>query len=429
MVVRAPAAESAVELGRPGAALRGVAGDGTLVVTAIALPADLTNAGASAGAGASAVTGTGPTGFGASLIEARGSATWTTTLDGVAGPVAMAGEVIVAMGGSGSVAGILMRGQPGAALLALDGATGAIRWKLAVDATEWAVIAAVSATPDGIAIAGSFAGTLRIADSVVASAGRTDGFVARLALDGTLQWLVRIGGEGADGIAGVALATDRVAIAGTFAAGADVLGEALESIDARSLLADAFVAELDRAGHRVWAKAFGSAADDHVAGVAIDARGRVVVAAIVREAMRIDGAEYVARGAADGLVAWFSPTGETGPALLLGGADFDGLRAICAVGERVVVGGFFSGALALGDRRLIAGGGDDAFLASLADGRVVESWPITGEGREEIVALSAIPGGFVVGISHTASATIGSATLASPADPLGGFGVVVRGVN
>jgi hypothetical protein len=145
--------------------------------------------------------------------------------------------------------------------------------------------------------------------------------------------------------------------------------------------------------------------------------------------VHLGASEYAARGTADGLVAWFSPTGAPGPALLLGGADFDGLRAICAVDERVVVGGFFSGTMQLGDRALTAGGGDDAFLAALDDGKVVASWPVSGPGREEIVAVSPIAGGFVAGISHTAAATIGPDALASPADPLAGFGAIVRGVR
>ncbi len=419
------AKDEAIELGRPGAELRGVAGDGRSMFAAIRT--------------------------GAAASEIRSPA-WHTALDGVAGPIAYAsGRVITTL----AVAG---HGEPGAQVVALDAATGAVQWRVALDSTELAVIVAIAATPDGIVVGGTFAGTIRASslsappdaldsgrasslsappdaldsgratDRVVASAGRTDGFVARLALDGKVAWLVRIGGEGADGIAGVALAKERVAIAGTFAAGADLLGQDLHPIADAPLLADAFVAELDRDGHRMWASSFGSAADDHVAGVAIDARDRVVVAAIARGTVHLGGTDYVARGAADGLVAWFSPQGAPGPATLLGGGDFDGLRAICAIDERVVVGGFFSGTMRVGTRDLVAGGGDDAFLVALDDGKVVASWPITGAGREEIVALAPLAGGFVAGIAHTAAVSIGASTLASPADPMAGFGVVVRGL-
>src|SRR4051794_35083907 len=81
---------------------------------------------------------------------------------------------------AGTVAGRVRRGEPGAAVAALEAATGAQAWKLAVDSTEWAVIAAIAAAGVGVAIGGTFSGTLRIGDRVVSSAGDTDGFAARL---------------------------------------------------------------------------------------------------------------------------------------------------------------------------------------------------------------------------------------------------------
>src|SRR6185503_8651700 len=118
------------------------------------------------------------------------------------------------------------------------------------DATDWSVIGSLAPAPDGVLVGGSFAGTLRIADRVVGSGGKTDGFAASVTAAGALRWLIRLGGPGADAVQGVAAAGDRVAIAGTFTAGADLLGQALPPYDDRSLAADGFVAELDAAGAR-----------------------------------------------------------------------------------------------------------------------------------------------------------------------------------
>lgn len=414
----AAAQDDTFELGQPGWSLRGVAGDGRRVFAAIASSG--TGSGALPAAGSAAPAEI-------SAILNRGG--WRTELAGTVGPIAYAsGEVVATLGGRGTVAGIAMRGDPGAVVAALDAGTGAKTWAISVDATEWVVIASVAASADGIAIGGTFQGTLRIADSVVASAGRTDGFVAKLGLDGKLAWLVRVGGDQADAVAGVAIAHDRVAVAGSVASGAELLGEPLPTADDRALLADAFVAELDGNGKRVWSKTFGSDADDRVAGVTIDASGRVVVAAIARGEYKLGGRSYTARGPADGLVAWFSPDGEPVSVAQLGGAELDGLRGIVAVGDRVVVGGFFSGTLPLAGQSLHAIG-DDAFLALLDGGKDLGAWPITGDGREDIVALSPIPGGFIAGVAHTSAAKVDSSSLPSPADPLAGFAVVVRGVR
>jgi hypothetical protein len=435
-----------LEIGRSGWALSGVAGDGALVFASLTsrpiapvIPPGSTGAaqpGAAQRAAAAAITGPTTGTVVTTAIEAVGVAgraetpAWRAELAGAGGPLAVvAGKVVAALAGRGVIAGVAVRGEPGAVLAALDARTGAPAWKLAVDATEWAVVTSLAATQDGVIVGGSFAGTLRIGGSVVSSAGKSDGFVARVTAAGAVAWLIRIGGPGADAVQGVAAsaAADRIAVAGTFAPGADVLGQPLAAFDDRSPAGDGFVAALDGGGARRWAQSFGGAEDDTVAGVAIDARGRVVVAASVRETVHVGSAELVAKGPADGMVAWWSAEGAPGAAVLLGGTDFDGLRAIVASGERVVVAGFYAGSIRLGERTVTAAGGDDSFLAALDDtGRVVEAWPVTGDGREEVAALAAIPGGFVAGVTHTAAAKVGEDALPAPADPLSGAAVMVR---
>jgi hypothetical protein len=412
----AQVAAQTFELGRPGAVLSGVAGDGQTVFAALASvrPAAKT----AIEAIATIRTGAQPP-------------AWHTELDGSGGPLCLAGHLVVAaLGGTGQVAGASLRGEPGAVVAALDASTGQVAWQRAIDATEWSVVSALAATSDGVLVGGSFSGTLRVGATVVSSAGKSDGFVARLTATGGVAWLVRLGGPGADAVQGVAASGDRIAIAGTFAAGADLLGQPLPPYDERSPFADGFVAELDAAGARRWAKTFGGKADESVAGVAIDTRGRIAVAATVRDTVHVGDLDLVASGAADGMVAWWAPDGAPGPAVLLGGADFDGLRAIAAAGEHVIAGGFFSGALRLGHRALTAAGGDDAFLAELdAGGNVVAAWPVSGDGREEVTALTAIPGGFVAGIAHTAAASVDRDALPAPRDPLSGAAIVVRPVR
>jgi hypothetical protein len=371
------------------------------------------------------------------VIEARrGSAiAWRAEIGGTGGPLTRTQDVVAAVTGGTEVAfgrgSFAMRGEPGAAVIGIDAKTGAIRWGLAFDATEWAVISTIAPTDDGAVIGGSFSGTLR-ADApsgprTVSSGGKSDGFVARIAATGQLAWLVRIGGPGVDAVQGVAAKGDRVAVAGTFAAGADLLGQPLEARDDKSPLGDVFVGELDGHGARRWATSFGGPEDDAAAGVAIDELGNVVVAATVRGSLHVGGADLAARGTADGVVAWWSDSGAPGAAVLVGGLDFDGLRGIVAAGDRVVVSGFFSGKIRLGERALSAGGGDDAFIAELdATGRIVESWPVSGDGREEVVQLAPLPGGFIAGVTHTAGAQIDSAPLAMPKDPMAGAAIAIR---
>jgi hypothetical protein len=366
-------------------------------------------------------------------------ATWSSSVPGSVGAMAATETgVFVALSSSGrwSLATgsettgkpLDLHGDPSTVIASLDAKTGHAAWQLVFDATEWAVVTSLAPAPGGVVVGGTFAGTLRAGTKVVASAGKSEGFVASVRSDGALRWLVRVGGQGADSVQGVAARGDRVAIAGTFAAGADLLGTPLQPYDEKSPFADGFVAELDaNTGARVWSSTFGSKADDAVAGVAIDSTGRVAVAATAREPIRVGGSDHDVRGASDGIVAWFTPTGDAGATAVIGGTDFDGLRAIVAVDDRVVVAGFFSGTLALGKQSITAGGGDDAFVATVnAAGGVESSWQIGGPGREEVVALASVPGGFLAGIAHTAAAVIGDDKLPAPQDPATGAALVQR---
>ncbi|HEY0985578.1 MAG TPA: hypothetical protein VGD80_00950, partial [Kofleriaceae bacterium] len=135
-----------VEIGRDGATLTGVAATSTMMFAA------LTQRASSAGAAP------GPTqraAIEARSVERPDAIAWRAELDGYGGPVVVAGGHIVAgLGGTHAVGGLELRGEPGAAVVALDAATGAVVWKLAVDATDWSVIASVAAAPDGVLVGG-----------------------------------------------------------------------------------------------------------------------------------------------------------------------------------------------------------------------------------------------------------------------------------
>lgn len=400
------ATPATIEIGRDGAALRAVAGDATTLYAAV-----------------SSADG--------STIEARrGQAVaWAAKLGGTVGSLALGRSLFTSLTGTGT--SLNVRGEPGSVVAALDPTTGAPRWATPVESSEWATVSSLAALRDGGVLAGgTFSGTLRIGASVVSSAGKSDGFVVRLDPAGKPAWLVRVGGPHADAVQGVATREDRIAIAGTFAAGAELRGVLLPAFDERTPFADGFVAELDPKGARKWAASFGGKRDDAVAGVAIDAGGRVAVAGTVRETAHVGGAELVAQGDADGVVGWWSPGGASLHAVLIGGGDFDGLRAITAVGDRIIVAGFFSGAMRLGDRQVAAGGGDDAFVAAFdTGGAILDSWQVGGPGREEVTSLATVPGGFIAGVAHTAAANIAGAELPAHSDPMSGAAIIVRPVN
>jgi hypothetical protein len=434
---RAPRAAPAADVTLPiEGAIRGVAASGTLLFAATSSDVQAYRTGAVAWR--TPLAGAGPIAASTKLVAV------TTSLSSEAGTSGVAaGSTGAAARSTGAAPAV--RGDPAAAVVALDATTGAIKWTLLFDSTEWAIATSIAMLENDLIVAGSFGGTLRAGKRVVTSAGSSDGFVARISATGELAWLIRLGGAGSDGVQGVAtragnearradtparaMASQTIAIAGTFTAGAELAGVPLPAYDDRVPSGDVFVAQLDGNGARQWAATIGGRGDDAVAGVAIDERANLVVAASAKEVIHVGSAQLVTQGESDGVLAWFGPSGEKGAAVLVGGMDFDGLRAITAVGDRIVVGGFFSGSLKLGDRTLTAGGGDDAFVAAFdVNGTLATAWHVGGEGREEVTALASVPGGFVAGVAHTAKALIETAPLAAPKDPVRGGAVIVRGV-
>lgn len=338
-------------------------------------------------------------------VTSRGAHVWNVELargPATPGVLAMA-DGLVYVGASAK-----LRGDPAAVVVALDATTGAERWRLPIDSTGWSLVTSVAPIAGGVIVGGSFQGTLRAANTVVESAGQTDGFVARLGKDGSLVWLERLGGPGADSVQGVAVRGDRIAIAGTFSAAADILGEPLRSVDEDLPFSDAFAATLDGSGKRTWSATWGGKLDDAVAGVAIDDRDRVVVAGTARDVVHVDAQDLTAKGT-DAIVVWFAKSGTN--ARLIGGADLDGASAIVAGGDDVLVAGYT---------------GSAAFIAEVAAEEQITEWQATGAGREEIPALASVPGGFAAVIAHTAALTFDGATLPAPADPMAGGALVVR---
>ncbi|MEZ4404225.1 MAG: hypothetical protein R3B06_29655 [Kofleriaceae bacterium] len=332
---------------------------------------------------------------------------WQVALPGVSQLAAGDDLVVAAIAGTGDVAGLPggLRGEPGAALVALGAADGQRRWGLGVGATAWASIRAVAVTGDAVLVAGAFAGTLRIGDRVLTSAGSVDGFWAVVGHDGSVRGAWRMGGPGADAVAGVAaLADGRLALAGTYSGAADLGDVALAPLFTDADASDGFVAVIDGAGAVAWARAWGGPTVDACAGVAASTDG-LVVAGTVRGPIDVAGRRLDA-GTGDGLVAFFDGRGAVRGAVLVGGTDFDGLTAVAAGGGQAVVAGFYAGTITGPGAPLVAAGGDDPLLAVVTPAGVQGYLPVIAAGAAAIRGLTADATGWAALVTGAGSVTV-----------------------
>jgi hypothetical protein len=339
------------------------------------------------------------------------AATW-----GLVGAVAVDGDVVaVAISGAGDVVPGLggLRGEPGAAIRGLGGGDGAARWVVGVGASRWSAVHAIAPAGDGFLLAGSFAGTLRVGERTVTSAGNADGFVASLDRAGAVRWVRRMGGDGPDAVTGVAaLGAGRIAIAGTFTGPAELGDTTLDAVATNTPASDGFVAVVESDARVAWARTWGSTLEDTCAGLAVLSGGAIAIAGTARGEVDVAGRRLEARGTADGLVAVFASDASVKGAWLVGGDDFDGVTSIAGAGDRIAVAGWFTGTLADGAK---ADGIDDVFVAEgTADGLAIIH-PFHHAGPSSATAFAATAAGWYLAVHAAEPAPAGG--VVPPAAP------------
>ncbi len=164
------------------------------------------------------------------------------------------------------------------------------------------------------------------------SRGSSDGFVARIARDGTLRWAVALGGADSDDARDVALfplaapgvPAAEAYVVGTFR-GVSFFGTAVRQSRG---LSDVYVARLDGAGQTTWAEPIGGAGNDYGRAVSFGlgavAPSSVFVTGSFEETILVGQDVLTSAGFSDVLVAALAPgTGAQQRGLRGGGTGFD----------------------------------------------------------------------------------------------------------
>jgi hypothetical protein len=275
-------------------------------------------------------------------------------------------------------------------------------------------------------VTGAFEGKAAAFDGIhLASAGRTDVFVARLDREGHVAWALAIGGPGADEGRGIAIApSGDLYVTGSFSGTVDFdpgPGRA-ELIAAGGT--DAFLLRLTPQGALVWARRLGGklgAPSSVQSSVKSSAWGLRVAAGA--DAVWItggftgslDGPGLDSAGGSDAFVAKYDFDGNLQWARRIGGPKDDEGRGVAAGrnGEVWVAGNFVE-TPSLGPEGggldMRSAGKTDVFLLRLdATGRLLGSGHIGGEGEDGCEGLAAIDQGGV--------AIIGEFTKTADVDP------------
>lgn len=244
----------------------------------------------------------------------------------------------------------------------------------------------------GIAVAGTFAGTLELAGGTATATGGDDAFVARLGPGGERRWIVPLGGPGVEVAPQVAAVEERVVAALGFEGELAVGNQRFSGSGQPAAAVMAF----DDTGALAWTTVLESSA--YVRVTAIDAgTDGAVVAGLFAGTMRAGDRVLTSAGTQDAFVVRLEPGGEVRWAMRGGGPFLDAVHGVALGDGMVAIAGAFTiqaelrGTTLQGSRE-----SQDAFVAALddRDGQVRWARPFGSDGPDTAFDV-AISGGQV----------------------------------
>ncbi|HZO15739.1 MAG TPA: MXAN_6577-like cysteine-rich protein [Polyangiaceae bacterium] len=283
-------------------------------------------------------------------------------------------------------------------------------------------VSALAVDPSGnVVLAGNFTGSIDLGALPAQTAHGQDGFVAEIDATGNVVWAIYLTDTqaGVDAITTVAIDPQNgdVVVGGSTTASAvliDAQGDPL-TLDTFEGTSDAFVARFDDLGVAKWAHSWGDSQADRVNDVAVKQSGAVVITgSFSRDVMLtndppatlpIDAAQPLQHRAKEGgFVAELDTSGDHVWSHGFANPDLSDYRT--ARGSSLAVGpadevwlfGEFTAKVVMQNQTLLSSAGtQDMLLARLAaNGTLLGSWGLGGDGTQVAVDLAVADDQFIV---------------------------------
>lgn len=254
------------------------------------------------------------------------------------------------------------------------------------------VRAAVLDAQGNLYLAGSFRGTVRLADSDLASRGAADAFIASFDASGNARWAFALGSDESDEATGLAIdEAGQLTVVGVVGGSFDYSAQSYVGKGGD----DAFVAALDAStGSPRWGKLLGSLGDDRATSVSVSPSGDVSVGGSFTGAVDFGNGTlagpvattsgFIARYSQDGGARWAQRLGGDGDVRVMGIAD--------AGANRLYLAGTYEGDLIPPNLPTVANAGaTDIFISAVAssDGRFEWVQRLGGPAIDGALALAA----------------------------------------
>ena len=248
-------------------------------------------------------------------------------------------------------------------------------WAQRAGGTSVDVATGLAVNGTSVYMTGNFVSpTAEFGGTSLTNAGNYDAFVTKLTDAGSTSsfvWAKRVGGTDDDYASALAVSGTSVYVAGSFrSATADFGGISL----ANTGFSDIFVTKLTDAGSTgsfVWAQWAGSTGNEEATALAITGTNIYIGGDFAGPASTFGSTNLTSTGYTDGFVAKLVDGGSSSSfvwAQRVGGAGYDGVSEIAAMGTSIYVTGVFGSPTAsFGSTSLTSAGSLDVFLAKLID--------------------------------------------------------------
>lgn len=211
-----------------------------------------------------------------------------------------------------------------------------------------------------IFLAGYFEEEMVVGSTAMTSKGSIDAYLIKLSAAGEPQWATSGGGPDWDGALGLTVTGGGDAIiTGYFTDDAIWSGTSLASRG----LEDFFVARFSPDGDLAWVQAGGSEWDERAGTVTVDIAGNIYVGGLAMRTSTFGSYTATSAGLEDAFIARLSQTGTPEGLWMVGGPDYDEMRALVVGSDGDLYGtGFFSHAAAFESHAANSNGGLDVFI-------------------------------------------------------------------
>jgi hypothetical protein len=314
-----------------------------------------------------------------------------------------------------------------------DRRDGSHRWTLTTGDEQLQQPLALAIEPNGdLIVAGAFRGTMNPAFQMTAIDGDQDAFMVRVGASGKPQSAggLQVASTGEDEIAAIGVDGERVVIAGSLGAAADVGGIPVAA-DADT---HAFVASVTTATRPSptwsadWVMSLGGVGIQRTTGVSVDGGAGPVVAGWFDGSIDLD-ATIGSAGGEDGFVVAVDGTAIQW-SLAFGGAGDDRATSVAPLGDGVVVTAVIDGRIPIAAAMVGADGKRSALAMAVSNGsppswivelgEVSSGLPRVARGTDRVAVATALRGSVTLDVSHTAEGgdDLLVATLAADGTPV-----------